>query len=344
MIRNKKFKNALLNKPQSIPPIWFMRQAGRYHSHYQNLRKKYSFEQLCKNFELASEVACGPISDFDYDIAILFSDILFPLESMGLNLRYAPGPIFDSYFNKNSIEKIKPVDEIVHDLEFQSKALIETRRRLPENKSLVGFVGGPWTLLSYGLGIKNDLKKINPEKVEFYEKLLYEILIPITYKTIEMQLKSDAEIVYVFDTNAKQLNNNYFLNVYFERMKTEIFKIFPGKIAYFCKENPLLDDPNAIQKSNLAGMVYGKAQGLEQFLKINKSGFLQGDFNPEFLQQPFEVFKVNFNDFLNKFSKLNTLDRTGWICSLNHGILPKSHESNVRYFINKTREFFGSLD
>ena len=106
MIRNQRFKNALLKVPQDIPPIWFMRQAGRYHNHYQSLKKKYTFEQLCKNFELASEVACGPISDFDYDVAILFSDILFPLEHMGLNLKYKPGPIFDSYFNENSINNI----------------------------------------------------------------------------------------------------------------------------------------------------------------------------------------------------------------------------------------------
>jgi len=344
MIRNKKFKNALLNKPQDIPPIWFMRQAGRYHSHYQNLRKKYSFEELCKNFELASEVACGPISDFDYDIAILFSDILFPLESMGLNLRYDPGPIFDSYFNEKSIDKIKPIDEIVNDLKFQSKALIETRKRLPENKSLVGFVGGPWTLLSYGLGIKNDLNKIDPENFSFYEKLLYDVLIPTTFKTIEMQLKSDAEIVYVFDTNAKQLKNDYFLNTYFKKLKEEIFKVFPNKIAYFCKENPLLDDPNAICNNNLAGMVYGKSEGLENFIKINKAGFLQGDFNPEFLEKPFKEFKDKLSLFLNKFSKLNTIERSGWICSLNHGVLPKSSESNVKYFIEKTREFFGSID
>ncbi len=81
MIKNKKFSNAINNIPQSTPPIWFMRQAGRYHSHYQSLRKKYSFVELCKTPNLAAEVAMGPINDFDYDVAILFSDILFPLPS-----------------------------------------------------------------------------------------------------------------------------------------------------------------------------------------------------------------------------------------------------------------------
>ena len=68
MIKNKKFSNAINNIPQSTPPIWFMRQAGRYHSHYQSLRKKHSFVDLCKTPSLAAEVAMGPINDFDYDV------------------------------------------------------------------------------------------------------------------------------------------------------------------------------------------------------------------------------------------------------------------------------------
>ena len=342
MIRNQRFKNALLKVPQDIPPIWFMRQAGRYHNHYQSLKKKYTFEQLCKNFELASEVACGPISDFDYDVAILFSDILFPLEHMGLNLKYKPGPIFDSYFNENSINKIKPIDAIVHELSFQSDALIETRKRLPAEKSLVGFVGGPWTLLSYGLGIKNLEEESNPLKNKFHEKLLYEIILPVTMKTIEMQLNSQAEIVYVFDTNARQLKNNYFLNIYFAKLKENIFKRFPDKIAYFCKDNPLLNDPSSIKNNHLAGMVYGKSHGLEHHLKLNKKGFLQGNFNPEFLQLPFDDFKIEFDNFLNRFLLIHPKDRSGWICSLNHGVLPKSRESNVKYFIEKIRESFAN--
>jgi uroporphyrinogen decarboxylase len=75
---NTRFQNALNGKPNDIPPIWFMRQAGRYHKHYQNLKKSYSFMELCKKPELAAQVALGPIQDFDFDVAILFSDLLFP--------------------------------------------------------------------------------------------------------------------------------------------------------------------------------------------------------------------------------------------------------------------------
>ena len=81
---NNLFTNSLNRIEQATPPIWFMRQAGRYHSHYQKLKEKYTFEELCKTPELASEVACGPIREFDFDVSILFSDILFLLEGLGL--------------------------------------------------------------------------------------------------------------------------------------------------------------------------------------------------------------------------------------------------------------------
>ena len=87
-IGSGRFRNALSRTAQATPPIWLMRQAGRYHRHYQNLRQRHSFMDLCKRPELAAEVALGPVLDFDFDAAILFSDLLFPLEALGMGLQY----------------------------------------------------------------------------------------------------------------------------------------------------------------------------------------------------------------------------------------------------------------
>src|SRR5665213_3603906 len=89
---NIRFDNARKAKAQAVPPIWFMRQAGRYHKHYQALRAQHDFMSLCKIPELACEVALGPVEDFDFDVAILFSDLLFPLEALGMGLKYEPAP------------------------------------------------------------------------------------------------------------------------------------------------------------------------------------------------------------------------------------------------------------
>ena len=340
MIKNKRFSNAINKVPQNIPPIWFMRQAGRYHSHYQGLRKKHSFVDLCKEPELAAEVAMGPINDFDYDVAILFSDILFPLESLGLRLDYKPGPTFENLLTPDSLKNLDSSYKIVDDMNFQSKALSITRDALSESKSLVGFVGGPWTLLSYGTGIKNEINIDSVHKNEFYEKLLYDVLIPALYQIIEMQLKSSAEIVYMFDTNASQLQSNYFIGKYIEEIKEGIFSAFPNQVAYFCKKNPILVDPKSNLKYQLAGMVYGENKGLETILPKLESGFLQGNFDPKNLLLPEKEFQFEVDNFIKIFRNLSDTERSGWVCSLSHGVLPKARENNVRYFIEKVRSDF----
>ena len=155
-MNSTRFQNALKLKPQDVPPIWFMRQAGRYHKHYQKLRERHGFMELCKEPELAAEVALGPVNDFDFDVAILFSDLLFPLEALGMGLVYDPGPKLDRRLTREELAHLRSVDEAVAHLEFQKKALELTRERLPKEKSLIGFVGGPWTLFTYAIGTGHD--------------------------------------------------------------------------------------------------------------------------------------------------------------------------------------------
>ena len=340
---NKKFHNALNRVPQPVPPIWFMRQAGRYHSHYQGLRKKYSFETLCKNPELAAEVACGPINDFDYDVAILFSDILFPLELFDLQLSYNPGPTFENYLNPEQVKKKIDDVQVEEHLQFQSEAIKITKNMLPNDKSLVGFIGGPWTIISYGLNL-NKRSEVNvPSEEPFIEKLLYDHLIPILRKNIEMQLDSGAEIVYVFDTNSKQLDKDYFEKKYLRMVEEALFQPFPKKIAYFSK-NKSFYDLNKMESNylELAGTVFSLEKGFCSYLRGTKTGFIQGNFSPTSLLKPHEEFLLDFNQFLEEMASLSVSERAGWICSLNHGVLPKTPEINVRHFIQTTREQLSS--
>ena len=122
VIYNQSFHNALNRKEQIIPPIWLMRQAGRYHAHYQKLKEKYSFEELCLQPELSCEVTLGPIQDFDFDAAILFSDILFPLDFLGMGLTFNPGPQFQNHLEIKHLENIE-IERFNHFIKFQSESL-----------------------------------------------------------------------------------------------------------------------------------------------------------------------------------------------------------------------------
>ncbi|HWU43415.1 MAG TPA: uroporphyrinogen decarboxylase family protein, partial [Bdellovibrio sp.] len=135
---NKLFQNALHRTVQKTPPIWFMRQAGRYHQHYQNLRAKYSFMELCKKPELAAQVALGPVQEFDFDVSILFSDILFPLEALGMGLEYTDhGPHLGFRLTTETLSKLTDVEKAVEFMTFQKEAVKATREILPKNKSLI---------------------------------------------------------------------------------------------------------------------------------------------------------------------------------------------------------------
>ena len=121
-IYNKRFHRSLQKKEQEVPPIWMMLQAGRYHKHYQKLKKKYTFEQLCRNPELACEVTLGPILDFDFDAAILFSDILFPLDYLGMKLSFSPGPVFQNNLTHLMLKQYN-IDEFDDYIQFQYQSL-----------------------------------------------------------------------------------------------------------------------------------------------------------------------------------------------------------------------------
>jgi len=195
-IGNARFQNALARRPQSVPPIWLMRQAGRYHKHYQALRASHSFMDLCKQPELAAEVALGPVLDFGFDAAILFSDLLFPLAALGMGLEYKDsGPQLGWKLNAQSISQLRDIDDAWPHLQFQGDAVRATRERLPDDRSLIGFVGGPWTLFVYAVegthkGSLSDSKQLLSLFPRFCE-----IIVPLLERNIQLQLDNGAEVV-----------------------------------------------------------------------------------------------------------------------------------------------------
>ena len=224
------FRNALGNQNQKIPPIWFMRQAGRYHNHYQKLKEKYSFEQLCKTPELAAEVANGPINEFDFDVAILFSDILFILEGLGLELAFNPGPQFKQNINSNNLHLFTNIEKAINHMNFQKQALLITREKIAKNKSLIGFVGGIWTLLCFAVGKNKKIIQIE----DFHLSFMKNTLLPLIKLNIKLQLDAGAEIVMIFDSNLYDLNSKVFKSEYFLMLKN-IADEFPNKVGLYSR-------------------------------------------------------------------------------------------------------------
>ena len=338
---NQLFQNAINQVPQNCPPIWFMRQAGRYHSHYQELKKKYTFEQLCKTPELAAETALGPIRDFDFDASIYFNDILFPLEALGFNLEYSPGPVMSPALSKDFLKELKPIEEAISFLSFQKDAVKATRELIPSNKSLIGFIGGPWTLFTYALecshkGHMIDSKKSTELFLEFSETLL-----PLLNQCITDQLASGAEVVMIFDTSAGSLSMSHFQKMVVPCIE-KLSMAHPGKIGYYAKETTM-HQVNTLKHLPLAGLGYDHRYSMTDLLKEDsRKGFVQGNFDQSLLFADTDQFKTYLKDYMDPIKALSPEQRKGWISGLGHGVLPKTPEANVKLFIEKIRENFNA--
>ena len=342
-ICNERFSNALEHIPQKTPPIWFMRQAGRYHSHYQNLKRNYTFEELCKNPDLAAETALGPINDFDFDVAILFSDILFVLEALGMSLKYDPGPIFGNFIDENNYEELQSPENAIKEMSFQENALLATRDLLPDHKSLIGFVGGPWTVLSYGLGLNKGIQYENNYSNSFVFKVLSEKIIPLIKYNISLQLNAGAEVVMIFDTDAKSISDSENFNNYSKYLYKEVIKEFPKKIGYYSKspfDNKFFVDELNSDDCLLAGLGVDHQLSMDHWFKEINNGFIQGNFNQESMVKDHDEFKRDFDIYVDHIQSINEKDRAGWVCGLGHGILKDTPEENVHYFIETIRKIF----
>ena len=335
-IGNLHFQNALARIPQPTPPIWLMRQAGRYHRHYQNLRRQFSFMDLCKQPELAAHVALGPVLDFDFDAAILFSDLLFPLEALGMGLEYTEaGPQLGWKLTHESIGKMGSVEEAFEHLGFQGEAARATRQLLPKDKSLIGFVGGPWTLFVYAVeGTHKHLEQAVKELTLFQK--FCETMVPLLVQNIELQLQNGAEVVMVFDTAAGGLSPGVFQRAVVPQLE-QLAGAFPSSLGYYSKGTTRAHlDHSLFTGGSFAGIGLDHHWDLRAALAMFQSGFVQGNFDQNLLRdsRPTEL-KQHLENFLDP---LLNHDRTGWICGLGHGVLPNTPEENVRLFVNTVRE------
>lgn len=338
---NPKFRNALERKTQNVPPVWFMRQAGRYHSHYQGLRAQHSFEDLCRRPELAAQVALGPVQDFDFDVSILFSDILFPLDAIGLGLSYTDhGPrLRKTLRNPEDFAALTPADVAIEDLMFQGEALRATREVLPKDKSLIGFVGGLWTLYVYAVegshaGSLIESKKRAPLFKDFLARVQ-----PLIEANIRMQLDNGAEIVMIFDTAAGEVSPFFFK----ERIAPAlcgIAEMFPGRIGYYSKgtQDSFFDAPFLL--APWAGRGVDHRWNVTDVLQKAQRGFVQGNFDQALLHMDADVFDRELENYLRPLVELSPEQRAGWVCGLGHGVLPKTPERNVRRFVDRVREAF----
>ena len=184
--------------------VWFMRQAGRYLPEFKKIRaSNQNFIELCLNSELSAEITLQPIKRFDIDSAIIFSDILMVPYALGQNVEFIKdyGPKLSDFNINNFLDNDKI--SFTQKLHPVYKAIEITRKKLDKKKSLISFIGAPWTLLIYMLDLKKNKKEINLEKLkskDFEVNLILDKLNEYLCIHIENQINAGADIVQIFDS------------------------------------------------------------------------------------------------------------------------------------------------
>lgn len=321
---NSKFVNACERVAQPTPPIWMMRQAGRYQKPYMQIKEKFSFEQMCKLPQVAADVALLPINQFDFDIAILFSDILFPIEGLGVPLKFAPGPQFEHFINEENYKDHSSVARAVEHMDFQARAVQATRQKLPRNKSLIGFVGGPWTLLNYATGNKPRMS------LQWKTQYLNEVIVPILTRNIHLQIEAGAEKVMILDSGVGNMSEKYFKEQYVKILEPLITNN-TGYYTQHLNKRCL----TTLYKMPWSGIGVDSNVNLNKTFKQYTNGFIQGNFDEKLMLLPERQFELELDAWLDS---LEGVDTTGWVCGLGHGIIKETPEENVKTFVRKVRE------
>ncbi len=328
----------ILKKKISCKSVWFMRQAGRYLPEFQKIRaKNKNFIELCFNSKLSSEITLQPVNRFNLDSAIIFSDILLVPYALGQEITFIKnlGPELSS-FNINKFLQISEnnFNEILKPV---YKAIEITRKKLEKEKSLISFVGAPWTLLVYMLDLKKGKKEIDVSKLESGDlkiDIILNKLIKFLCLHIKNQIDAGANVVQIFDSWAgfipeKKINEYCFL---------------PNKkIVEFCKKEkiPNICFPKGIREKYLEFNNIVQSDGINIDYDIDplwakknlRNVVIQGGLHPEAL------LKTEEEMFKEATKYIQTFKDTPYVFNLGHGLLPETDPDRVKKLIKFYRNF-----
>jgi uroporphyrinogen decarboxylase len=324
-----------------------MRQAGRYHSHYQMLKRYNDFLALCKNPALAAETAMGPVHDFNFDAAILFSDLLFPLEAMGMGLTYDPGPKLAFHLRTLlDVEKLTGGTVRVPFMQFQADAMRLTRARLRHDKGLIGFVGGPFTLYVYAAAGSHEKAQ---EALAGLANGIYDAfnakLLDLLAHNMALQSRAGAQVMAIFDTAAGEID----AGLYGQRVVPVLGELL-ARFRRLDADTPVIYYSRGTGPDHwesLAGLPF-QCLGIdwrhdvtEVLARYSGRWAIQGNVDPEWLHLPLPELESRLRDYFGRVRALPEVLRRGWICGLGHGVLQRTPEANVRRFVSLQREIFG---
>ncbi|ATL44454.1 uroporphyrinogen decarboxylase [Elizabethkingia sp. HX WHF] len=339
MIKNDLYLRALKGETVERPPVWMMRQAGRYLPEFIALRDKYDFFTRCQTPELAAEITVQPIRRFPLDAAILFSDILVVPQAMGIDFKMKEnvGPWLDNPIRtKEAVEQIV-VPDVDDTLSYVFDAITLTLEHLDNEIPLIGFAGSPWTILCYcveGKGSKafDIAKSFCFQQPEAAHQLLQKIT-DTTIAYLKRKVEKGVSAVQIFDSWGGMLSPADYQEFSWKYINQIVEALSPlTEVVVFAKGCWYALEDMAKSKVSALGVDWTVTPEIARKL-TGGNITLQGNFDPARLHSSPETIRKMVHEMIDRFGK----DK--YIANLGHGILPNIPVENAEAFIRAVVEY-----
>ncbi len=339
ILKNDLLLRALRNEKVERPPVWMMRQAGRYLPDYIKLREKYDFFTRVQTPALATEITLQPVNQVGVDAAIIFSDILVIPQALGLTvlLEENKGPVLPkTIITKADIDALE-TEGVEEKLSYVMQALSLTKSELNGRVPLIGFAGAPWTIFCYMIEGKGSKTWEKAKQFAYTQPLLaHELLQKITTITIaylKAQVKAGADTLQVFDSwsgalspaDFKLFAQPYLIQIADALKDDAPVILFPKGSWYALKD---------LSNSSAAGLGIDWCVSPEMARELTGNKItLQGNFDPAKLLAPIPEIKKSVIEMINSFGAQN------YIANLGHGITPNIPVDHARAFVDAVKEY-----
>lgn len=327
---NDRFLKACRRERVDRTPVWFMRQAGRYMKEYQAVRATRSILEVCKTPELAAQVTLQPIDRFPLDAAIIFADILLPLEAMGLKLEFAEGEgpvIHNPIKSRADVDRLSSIDG--EELRYVSDAIRQARRALVDRVPLIGFAGAPFTLASYAIEGGGSRNYIGTKSMMYRDAAAWHRLMDKLAKVVtgylRQQIEAGAQAVQLFDSWVGCLSPGDYAEYVLPHVQSILSTLQNAGVPliYFGTGTATLLPLMRKAGADVIGVDW-RVHLDEAWSMVGHETAIQGNLDPVALFAPLQEIERRVQDILRQADS-----RAGHIFNLGHGILPNTPVDSV---------------
>jgi uroporphyrinogen decarboxylase len=340
ILDGSRFVRACLRKPVDRTPVWFLRQAGRYMQEYRDVRKHHTLVEICKQPELAAEVTITAAEKLGVDAAIIFADLLLPLEPMGLDFEFQAGEGPVVHHPVRTAEDVKALrTDRADELEYVARAIQKVAAHFKDRLGIIGFCGAPYTLASYmieGGGSRNyiETKKLMYRDTVAWSSLLDKIVAALT-AYCKQQVQAGADVIQIFDSWVGSLALSDYRDFAFEASKRLVRAVqaMGVPVIYFGVETAALLADMAATGADVIGLDWHQPLDLG-WRAVGSGHAVQGNLDPITLFAPLEILEQRVKEVLRAAA-----GRPGHIFNLGHGIVPGTPVENVQAVVKMVREY-----